>query len=99
MIILLFKQSEAQGLFLLLLTFQFLQGVFCSLRQLLEEGFFHADPHPGNLVVTRDGKLAYFDFGMMGDFPEEYRIGFIRTVGASIYFFLLMVYFQNAALE
>jgi hypothetical protein len=36
---------------------------------------------------------------MMGDFPEEYRIGFIRTVGASIYFFLLMVYFQNAALE
>ena len=66
------------------LSNRFLQGVFCSLRQLLEEGFFHADPHPGNLVVTREGKLAYFDFGMMGDFPEEYRIGLIRTVGALI---------------
>lgn len=56
------------------------QGVFCSLRQLLEEGFFHADPHPGNLVVTKEGKLAYFDFGMMGDFPRHYRIGLIRTL-------------------
>eukprot|EP00250_Pteridium_aquilinum_P014011 c21720_g1_i1 orf=410-2845(-) len=56
------------------------QGVFSSLRQLLEEGFFHADPHPGNLVVTKEGMLAYFDFGMMGDFPREYRIGLIRTL-------------------
>ncbi|MCO5552338.1 hypothetical protein L7F22_005849 [Adiantum nelumboides] len=56
------------------------QGVFSSLRQLLEEGFFHADPHPGNLVVTREGTLAYFDFGMMGDFPRADRIGLIRTL-------------------
>ncbi|MCO5599660.1 hypothetical protein L7F22_053765 [Adiantum nelumboides] len=56
------------------------QGVFSSLRQLLEEGFFHADPHPGNLVVTREGTLAYFDFDMMGDFPRADRIGLIRML-------------------
>ncbi|WOK95012.1 hypothetical protein Cni_G03717 [Canna indica] len=56
------------------------QGVYCSLRQLLEEGFFHADPHPGNLVATDDGSLAYFDFGMMGDIPRHYRIGLIQML-------------------
>ena len=58
----------------------FLQGLYCSLRQLLEVGFFHADPHPGNLVATDDGSLAYFDFGMMGDIPRHYRVGLIRVV-------------------
>ncbi len=36
------------------------------LKQLLEDGFFHADPHPGNLLVMPNGKLAFFDFGMVG---------------------------------
>lgn len=36
------------------------------LKQLLEDGFFHADPHPGNLRVMADGRLAFFDFGMVG---------------------------------
>ena len=40
-------------------------GVMSGLRQLLEFGFFHADPHPGNLFATYDGKMAYIDFGMM----------------------------------
>ncbi|HNH81044.1 MAG TPA: AarF/ABC1/UbiB kinase family protein [Acidobacteriota bacterium] len=35
-------------------------------KQLLEDGFFHADPHPGNILVMRDGRLAFFDFGMVG---------------------------------
>lgn len=55
-------------------------GLYCSLRQLLEVGFFHADPHPGNLVATDDGCLAYFDFGMMGDIPRHYRVGLIRVL-------------------
>ncbi|XP_070038559.1 uncharacterized protein [Nicotiana tomentosiformis] len=55
------------------------QGLYCSLRQLLEVGFFHADPHPGNLVATEDGALAYFDFGMMGDIPRHYRVGLIKV--------------------
>lgn len=48
-------------------------GVRCSLEQMLEEGFYHADPHPGNLLRTRDGKLAYLDFGMMGQVDATIR--------------------------
>ena len=36
------------------------------LKQLLEDGFFHADPHPGNLLVMDSGHLVFFDFGMVG---------------------------------
>lgn len=55
-------------------------GVQCSLRQLLEHGFFHADPHPGNLLATRDGKLAYLDFGMMSEIKPHQRYGLIEAV-------------------
>lgn len=41
------------------------------LKQLLEDGFFHADPHPGNLRVMPDGRLAFFDFGMVGRISLE----------------------------
>ena len=40
-------------------------------KQLFEDGFFHADPHPGNLLVRDDGRLAVFDFGMAGRVSEE----------------------------
>ena len=46
-------------------------GVISGLRQLLEHGFFHADPHPGNLFATPDGRMAYIDFGMMDQLEEE----------------------------
>ncbi|MGB7084765.1 MAG: AarF/ABC1/UbiB kinase family protein [Phormidesmis sp.] len=55
-------------------------GVQCSLRQLLEHGFFHADPHPGNLLVTPDGKLAYLDFGMMCEVEPYQRYGLIEAI-------------------
>lgn len=55
-------------------------GVQCSLRQLLEHGFFHADPHPGNLLATPDGKLAYLDFGMMSEVQAYQRYGLIEAV-------------------
>jgi len=55
-------------------------GVQCSLRQLLEHGFFHADPHPGNLLATKDGKLAYLDFGMMSEVKPPQRYGLIEAI-------------------
>jgi predicted unusual protein kinase regulating ubiquinone biosynthesis (AarF/ABC1/UbiB family) len=55
-------------------------GVECSLRQLLEHGFFHADPHPGNLLAMDNGKLAYLDFGMMSRIKPYQRYGLIEAV-------------------
>ncbi|MCP9886884.1 AarF/ABC1/UbiB kinase family protein [Cyanobium sp. ATX 6A2] len=55
-------------------------GVNCSLQQLLEHGFFHADPHPGNLLALSDGRLAYLDFGMMSTVSREARTGLIQAV-------------------
>ncbi|MEL6459340.1 MAG: AarF/ABC1/UbiB kinase family protein [Cyanobacteria bacterium J06621_15] len=55
-------------------------GVQCSLRQLLEHGFFHADPHPGNLLATYEGKLAYLDFGMMSEIKPPQRYGLIEAI-------------------
>jgi predicted unusual protein kinase regulating ubiquinone biosynthesis (AarF/ABC1/UbiB family) len=55
-------------------------GVQCSLRQLLDHGFFHADPHPGNLLAMRNGKLAYLDFGMMSQVKDYQRYGLLEAI-------------------
>jgi predicted unusual protein kinase regulating ubiquinone biosynthesis (AarF/ABC1/UbiB family) len=55
-------------------------GVTSGLRQLLEHGFFHADPHPGNLFATLDGRMAYIDFGMMDQLEEETK----ETLASSV---------------
>jgi predicted unusual protein kinase regulating ubiquinone biosynthesis (AarF/ABC1/UbiB family) len=49
------------------------------LKQLLEDGFFHADPHPGNLRVMPDGRLAFFDFGMVGRLNMELQSKLINA--------------------
>jgi predicted unusual protein kinase regulating ubiquinone biosynthesis (AarF/ABC1/UbiB family) len=55
------------------------------LKQLLEDGFFHADPHPGNLLVMPDGRLAFFDFGMVGRITPQLQAkmidAFFHVVG------------------
>lgn len=43
------------------------------LQQLLEDGFFHADPHPGNILVKADGTIAYIDFGMVGNISNSMK--------------------------
>jgi len=55
-------------------------GVNCSLEQLLEHGYFHADPHPGNLLALADGRIAYLDFGMMSEVQRSARTGLIQAV-------------------
>ena len=49
------------------------------LKQLLEDGFFHADPHPGNLRVMPDGRLAFFDFGMVGRLDARLQSNLINA--------------------
>ncbi len=71
------ESLAAQGLDVLKLVDS---GIQCSLRQLLEFGYFHADPHPGNLLATRDGRLAFLDFGMMSEMPESARYAIIDHV-------------------
>lgn len=41
-------------------------GAQIVLKMMLDDGFFHADPHPGNVFVLRDGRIALIDFGMVG---------------------------------
>ncbi|MBW3041270.1 ABC1 kinase family protein [Prochlorococcus marinus] len=48
-------------------------GATSYLKQLVNYGFFHADPHPGNLAVSSSGSLIYYDFGMMGFVSERIR--------------------------
>ena len=55
-------------------------GVMSGLRQLLEFGFFHADPHPGNLFATYDGKMAYIDFGMMDQLDLQTKEQLVDSV-------------------
>lgn len=55
-------------------------GVTSGLRQLLEYGFFHADPHPGNLFATPGGQMAYIDFGMMDQLSEATKETLVDSV-------------------
>ncbi len=71
------QQIQAQGIDPRYMVYV---GVQCSLRQLLEHGFFHADPHPGNLLAMPNGKLAYLDFGMMSEIEPAQRYGLLNAI-------------------
>ena len=59
------------------------KGAASYLQQLVRFGFFHADPHPGNLAVARDGALIYYDFGMVGSLSQGLRSRLGRMVTAA----------------
>jgi predicted unusual protein kinase regulating ubiquinone biosynthesis (AarF/ABC1/UbiB family) len=50
------------------------------LQMVLDDGFFHADPHPGNLLVRADGVLVLLDFGMVGALPDTLREQFAELI-------------------
>ncbi len=50
--------------------------IFCD--QVLRDGFFHADPHPGNILVQPGPRIVLLDFGLAKDFPPEFRDGIVR---------------------
>jgi predicted unusual protein kinase regulating ubiquinone biosynthesis (AarF/ABC1/UbiB family) len=54
------------------------------INQILVDGFFHADPHPGNLFVTEDGRLIMIDFGMVGTIPPALRDILVELVIALV---------------
>ena len=56
------------------------EGCNVYLKQLLTDGFFHADPHPGNLRIMEDGRLAFFDFGMVGYVSKDTQIKLVNTI-------------------
>lgn len=56
------------------------QGAEAYLQQLLNDGFFHADPHPGNIAVSPEGSLIFYDFGMMGRIKTGVREQLMSTL-------------------
>lgn len=56
-------------------------GAKAFMRQVLEFGYFHADLHPANIVITEDEKIAYLDFGMVGRVEDEAR----RAIASMLY--------------
>jgi ubiquinone biosynthesis protein len=57
-------------------------GFRAYMKQIFEDGFFHGDPHPGNLIVTKDGEIVFLDFGIMGIIRPEKRFLFINLIAA-----------------
>ena len=55
-------------------------GAKAYLQQLLNDGFFHADPHPGNIAVDPEGALIFYDFGMMGRIKTNVREQLMETL-------------------
>jgi ubiquinone biosynthesis protein len=56
------------------------RGAHAVLKMILEDGFFHADPHPGNVFYLPGNRIAFIDFGMMGRITEERREQLIRLL-------------------
>jgi ubiquinone biosynthesis protein len=60
------------------------QGLAAAVKQILEDGFFHADPHPGNLLVTQDMNLCIIDWGMVGRLTEKDRFELTELLRAVV---------------
>ena len=60
------------------------KGFHAYMKQIFEDGFFHGDPHPGNLIVTARGDIVFLDFGIMGVIRPEKRFIFINLIGSII---------------
>lgn len=58
-------------------------GVVSGLRQLLEFGLFHGDPHPGNIFALRDGRIAYVDFGNVAQLSSSNKAVSLGKPGAA----------------
>lgn len=55
-----------------------------TMKQIMLDGFFHADPHPGNVFILRGGVVCFLDFGQMGRIDRELREGFVDLIAAIV---------------
>ncbi len=53
-------------------------------QMVFEHGFYHADPHPGNILVQADGTMILLDFGAVAALKEEMRTGFLQLIEAAV---------------
>jgi ubiquinone biosynthesis protein len=60
------------------------RGFHAYLKMIFEDGFFHGDPHPGNLFVTKEGDIVFLDFGVVGILRPEKRQNFINLLFALV---------------
>ncbi|MFN2267117.1 MAG: ABC1 kinase family protein, partial [Desulfonatronovibrio sp.] len=60
------------------------RGLSLSLKQVLEHGFFHADPHPGNFLIDEDENLILLDWGMVGRLTDKVRFELIDLIAAVV---------------
>ncbi|MDO9325213.1 MAG: AarF/ABC1/UbiB kinase family protein, partial [Methanoregula sp.] len=60
------------------------RGFHAYLKMIFEDGFFHGDPHPGNLFVTAEGDIVFLDFGIVGILRPEKRQNFINLLFALV---------------
>jgi ubiquinone biosynthesis protein len=58
------------------------RGFHAYLKMIFEDGYFHGDPHPGNLLVTKEGDIVFLDFGIVGILRPEKRQNFINLLFA-----------------
>lgn len=57
-----------------------LRGIRLYFEQVFEHGFFHADPHPGNIFVLEDGRIAFIDYGMVGTVIDDDKVHFAKIL-------------------
>ncbi|MFW5734775.1 MAG: ABC1 kinase family protein, partial [Oceanidesulfovibrio sp.] len=60
------------------------RGLECAIKQMLEFGFFHADPHLGNLKLGDNDELIFYDFGMVGRFTDEMQSAIVDYIIAVV---------------
>ena len=59
-------------------------GVDSLLHQIFVSGFFHADPHPGNIILLENDRICFIDFGMMGRIADREKRTFLKTLSCML---------------